>query len=536
MGYEVPAIIGRGVKNMNAIDRMLENARLSRRELLRRAALFGIGGGLIAPLSITTTTTSSRAATRTVTVITGADIGTMDPAKSNAQKDMAVINCVVDRLMRTSPVSYGTVEPLLATSWEGVGQDRWRLKLREGVKFENGADFNAKTVKWSAEYYRENSRLKTLLSPVLADVEIIDDHTVDMITKYPSALLPLILSQESEQLEPGWITGSGYTTDTVIGTGPTRVAEWVKGQHVILEAKPDYWGGALPFDRVVVRPVGEASTRANAALAGEGDIVRNILLQDEPRFAGRTDVRLEKVSSTRCGHIRMRLDEGPFSDRRVRLAVNYAVDIPAIVEHVLKGGTPLEGQMQGSHAAYWQPTIKAFPYDPQRARALLAEAGFPNGFKTQLGTPRGRDQGDYEFSLAVGSMLRDVGIDTEVIVLEPGAYQARFSGQELAEPLYYWSTGNQIPDTENAFRNITQNGGKAHSVQDPVFLDIYARIQRAIDPEERQKIALEGITYLHENASLLFGYQLAQAYGVSSKVDWKPRADEYIYLEEVKVP
>jgi peptide/nickel transport system substrate-binding protein len=503
----------------------------SRRELLQRSAVLG-AGSLAASMSLGGLSFAQSGRSGEVVVISGADISTLDPFKTNALKDLTVISAMNQRLTRMSAKNYGQVEPLLATGWEAVKPDRWRMKLRENVRFHNGAEFNAETAKWSLEHYAKDAIFKAVIS-ALDRVEIVDRHTIDVVTQYPTALIPLMLNAGCEQVDPAWMTGSDYRPDKSIGTGPARLVEWIKGQHVVLERNKEYWGKPIDFERFVTRAVTEAATRANAALAGEGDIVRNVLGQDVPRFANRPGVAIKKVGSNRCAHVRIREDIPPFGDKRIRQALNYAVDVDAIVTYVLKGfGTPVQGQLQGQQARYWQQSVKSYPFDPEKAKALLAQAGFPKGLSVKMGTSRGRDQGDFEFSSAVAGQLRDVGVEVDLIVHEPGLYQAKYSGQEPAEPLFYWSSGNIIPDAENAYRDLTAKRGGLE-VRSPEFLDLYAQVQRAIDPNERQKLTLEATRFLNDYCPVIFGYQLQQVYAVSNRVRWEPRSDEYIYLDEI---
>ena len=497
----------------------------TRRSLLAAASAMGVVG-----------LPTARAATHLdqVIVISGDDIGTLDPTKTNSARDLTIINCITNRLVRLSNTKTGEVEPLLATSLVAVEPNRWRATLRQGVRFHNNEPFNAETAKWSLIHYATTALLKVVLDP-LDHIDIIDDHTMDIVTKFPTGLMPLMLGTTSEMLEPKWMTSSQYSPAALVGTGCTKLLSWSKGQQVVLQTNEEYWGGKLPIDRLLTRAVPEASTRSNAALAGEGDIVRNILSQDVPRFAGRAGVTIRRVESNRCAHIRFRMDIAPFSNKLVRQAVNYAVDMDTIVNNVLGGfGSKLSGQMQAPFARYWQPSIKPYPYDPDKARALLKQAGYPNGFSTKLDTPRGRDQGDFEFSSAVAGMLGDVGIDVEVVVNESGAYQAKYAGIEPAAPLFYWSTGNMIPDAENSFRDI-QNRRAGLELRSDAFAAIAARMARAVDPAERNAVALEGITFMRDYAPLLFGYQLQQVYATSDRVKWTPRADEYVYLDEIGV-
>lgn len=465
-------------------------------------------------------------------VIAGADIGTFDPYKTNAFKDLAVISAIAQRLTRMSKTQAGGIDGILALNWEPVQPDRWRVALRENVRFHNGNEFNAETAKWCIETFASDAMGKSMTTSV-GGVEIVDAHTIEIVTKFPTAVLPLVLNASCDMLDPAWKQGADYSEETLIGTGPARVAEWVKGQYVVLERNPDYWGQAVEFDRYVIRAVSEAATRANAALAKEGDIVRNILSQDTQRFANNADVSIKTVESNRCAHIRFREDTAPFNDKRVRQAFNYAVDIDLIVSQVLKGfGKPVQGQLQGPLARYWQNSVKAYPYDPDKARALLAAAGVPEGFSVKMETSRGRDQGDFEFSSAIAGMLRDVGINVELVVLEPGIYQAKFAGQEPAAPLFYWSSGNIIQDAENSYRDVTYERAGLE-VKDPGFLALFETVQRAIEPDARQAATLAATSYLNDYCPVIFGYQLQQTYAVSKRIAWEPRADEYIFLEEI---
>ncbi len=511
---------------MNSASDIRAAEAVTRRALLRASA--AMGAATLAPRLA-----HAAAAAPDVMVIAGDDIGTFDPTKTNSLKDLTIINCITGRLVRGSATHRGQVDPHLALSVEAVQPDRWRVVLRQGVKFHNGVPFTAETAKWSLNHYAQTAILKTVLNP-LDHVDIVDDHTLDIVTKFPTGLMPLILAVVAEQLEPGWMTSSQYSPAALVGTGPARLVEWTKGQRVVLQVDPDHWSGPIVVDHLTTRPIGEAATRANAALAGEGDIIRNILGQDVPRFKDRKGMSIKKVGSNRCAHIRLRMDQPPFNNQLVRQAVNYAVDIPAIVTNVLQGyGIPLSGQMQGPFARYWQEDVKPYPYDPDKARALLKQAGFPNGFSTRLGTVRGRDQNDFEFSAAIAGQLSDVGIDADLVVNESGAYQAKYAGMEPAEPMFYWSSGNMIQDAENAFRDISYKRGGLE-LNTPAFADIIHRMERAVQDSERNAVAREGILYMRDTAPLLFGYQLVQAYAVSDRLAWEPRADEYVYLEEIR--
>lgn len=468
-----------------------------------------------------------------VRIVTGVEPSTMDPGLTNAMEDVSLISGITNKLVRMSSTTYGQVDPLLATSWEAVEPTRWRFELRDDVTFHNGNQFNAETAKWSIENYAENAVFAIVIEPV-DHVEVVDDFTIDVHTKFPTGLLPLMFNAGAEQLDPAWMTSSDYSPERLVGTGPARFVEWAKGQHILLEAYEDYWGGRLTFDRARVQAIPEAATRANAAIAGEADIIRDILGQDVPRLEEASGMRVAIQESNRVVSIRIRDDIAPFDNPLVREALNYAANVPAIVENVLQGfGEPVRGQIQGPNARHWQEDVEPFPYDPDRARALLAEAGLSGGFTTQIGTSRGRDQGDYEFVQALAGQLQQVGIEAEVILHESGEYQAIYSGQEDAEPLFYYSSGNIIPDAENAFRDLLSP--RSYVMRSDEMQEIYDEIKQTVDEDERARLAREGILHIREYVPVIFGYQLRQAYGVSDRVNWNPLSFEWILLDEIEL-
>jgi peptide/nickel transport system substrate-binding protein len=399
-------------------------------------------------------------------IVTGSDLSTLDPDKSTSATDLAIVKNITDSLVRTEKTPQAKVGPRLALSWKPIEPTRWRFELRQGVKFHNGDDFDAESAKWAIDYQLKNS----LNAPVLSadHTEVVSKYTLDIITKFPDGLFPLELNYTPEMLNRQWMTSAGYSPAAQVGTGPGKFAEWSRGDHLTLDANEHFWGRKLSFSRVVYRPVPEAVTRANAAIAGEADIVTNILPQDMERVKAGKGVRIERINSTRCATIRIADQVAPFDNKLVRQALNYAVNVPAIVKDVFKGiGAPLQGQFQGAFAANWQPDVKAYPHDPDKAKHLLAQAGYASGFQTQIGTSRGKDANDYEFVTAVAGQLKDVGIDAEVVVHEAADYLTMYSGKKRSEPLFYWSSGNLLPDAQNAFRDLTLTGDAIFNVHAP---------------------------------------------------------------------
>ncbi|MBI4580570.1 MAG: hypothetical protein HY718_12760 [Planctomycetes bacterium] len=512
-----------------------QQGRLTRRELLRGSVATGavmLLAGCAPSAPPASTAAPAAKGLGTVNVIIGAEISGFDPAKTLQLEDFSAINAMVDKLARMSATNSGQLEPRLATSWQAVEPTRWRFKLREGVKFHNGSAFDAETAKWSIERYAKEALPALRRRMPVERVDVVDKHTIDVITAVPTGLVPLYMNGGADQLDPKWTAGPEYSTEKAMGTGPTRFVEWVKGQRLVLEANPDFWGGKQPYDRIVIRAVSDNSTRANAAIAGEGDIVRNILPQDVARVSQRQGVSVKTVASNRVVSIRFRDDEKPFDNKLVRQALNYAVNVGEIIKSVLGGyGVPVQGWTQGPSVQGFQKDITGYPFDPEKAKSLLAQAGFPKGFTTKIGTSRGLNQGDFEFVQALAGQLRQVGIEAEVVLHESGAYSAIINGEKPSEPLVYWSSGNIIPDVENGFRDLITE--RSFMVRAPELKGFFDKLQSTVDQKERERIGREGILFLRDYAPVIFGYQMVQTYAVSDRLAWAPRADEWILPDEI---
>src|SRR5690606_7219638 len=212
--------------------------------------------------------------------------------------------------------------------------------------------------------------------------------------------------------------------------GPYRLEEWIPSDRVVLVRNEDYWGELPPTERIIFRQIPEESGRAAAVLAGEAHVAERILPHDAQFIASAGGVRVIESPSVRSIDIGLNSyqKEGappnPFADRRVRQAVNYAIDKEAIVEFILNGiGRPVDAPITPGIFGY--TPVRRYEYDPDRARRLLAEAGYPNGFQTRLYSPVGRYLIDIQITEAIQAQLSEVGVDAQIVTMEwPASLQA----------------------------------------------------------------------------------------------------------------
>ena len=511
---------------------LFHRASISRRQVLQMAAggivpLAGLKAAAAAP------PTARPAQAKLLTIIQGADADTLDPTNEIQMYNETIIAGMCEKLLLPSKTKLGQFDPLLATDWQPMGDKAWRLKLREGVKFHNGVAFNAETAKWSLDHFFAKALSRTLFRGV-SQVNIVDDHTLDLVTVSPNGLIPAYLSGLAFMLEPGWMTSADYSPNKLIGTGPYRFVEWSKGQRITMEAFPDYWGEAPAFETVRWRPIAEGSTRLAALLTGEADIVRQIPPQNVEGVKSHKGTRIVTSPSSRTFMIRIRNDIPPFDDPRVRLALNLAVNVNAIISAIMRGfATPLQGQTVGQDVTGWDPDTKAIPYDPERAKSLLAEAGVKPGLQVQLDATAERWGNDLAVCSAVAGELQKVGLKVEVEINESGQYTDKLAGKKDFAPLFIRSSGNIIPDIENGVNDMIRLPPSPARFHSDRLEALYLKLQATADPAGRLALSKQVAQTMHEEVPAIFLFNYLDIYGLRDRVNWTPRFNQWILPNEV---
>jgi peptide/nickel transport system substrate-binding protein len=467
----------------------------------------------------------------TLTIGQGADAARLAPNAPPAlitglSIDMATYETLVNF---KRPPDYPALEARLAERWELIKPDQWRFYLRQGVKFHNGADFDADSVLFTLQRALDNPGSGVQQIDKIVPV---DKYTVDIFTKGPWFLLLYRLNSAMLIENRAWATGPDGSPDKSMGTGPYKFVEWVKNDHITMERNDNWWGGKLPYKRIVWRGIPETSTRVSALLAGEVDIIRQIPAQDIPRVNATKDVEVRTTPSNRGAYMSMRQD-GIYASKSFRQALNYALDKDGLIKGAMGGlGSRLKGQ-RNPRALGADPNMDDYPYDVDKAKQLIKDSGY-QGQKVVIESSKGATFQDAELSQAVGGFLEKVGLNVEVKILEAGLYNTKFAGQAEVEGLYFSSSGNIIPDFENTLDDLIIRGGKERQWTDPRAIQLRKQLQQTVDTNDRIKLALQGATLLHDEAPILFLAQQIDAYGVRKNVDWQPRPDEHIWAREIK--
>jgi peptide/nickel transport system substrate-binding protein len=369
-----------------------------------------------------------------------------------------VFQNLYDKLVDTDPSL--TVVPMLATSWTLSADGRTvTLKLRQGVRFHDGTPFNADAVKFSIERQINPEHPFNKLGKYpfanfffgnVKAVEVLDDATVEFVLKEPRAsFLAVLTAGAASIVSPTAVKklGLDYPSQPV-GTGPFRFVAWDRGQRVVLDKNPRYWRGPTKLERVIYRPIVEDQARLTELLTGAVDLIVGTPPDYVAQLENNPKITLLKQVGAHVWYLGINNQKKPFDDKRVRQALNYAVNKDAIVRDVLKGtGTLSRGPvLPGTWGA--DSGLKPYPYDPERARKLLAEAGYASGFATTLWVPESGSgmQSPVAMATIIQSNLKAVGVNASVQTFEWGAYLARLRSKEQELFALSWMAGNEDPD------------------------------------------------------------------------------------------
>ena len=465
-----------------------------------------------------------------IVIAQGGDPSTLDPHMHAENFTFAVVHNVFDHLARRS-VRSGQLahDPGLATSWTTVNATTWEFKLRPGVKFHNGEEFNAEAVKFSIERVL-NPDQKARWRWAFADierVEVVDPLTVRIVTKAPFPTLITNLAFCMPIMPPKYVREKGDThvATNPVGTGPFKFVRWRKDDELVLEANEAHWRGAPKVKTVVFKPIPDESTRVASLVTGQVDIARGVppslvkQIDDNPR------TRVAKVPSALNIHVTLdTLKEGPLRDRKVRQAINYGVDKDAIIRAILEGnggavGGPLTPVMFG-----FAPEVKPYPYDPERAKRLLAEAGFAQGLSLTLNSPNGRYLKDKEVNEAIAGQLGKIGVRTQVVTHEWGSYVGKWPDGLV--PMYMLGWAGSW-DADGILYPLLRSGQRFSRWSSPDFDSLIDKARRTLDQAERVKLYWQASQLAHDEAPWLFLFHGIDIYGINRAVlDWEPTSDE----------
>jgi ABC-type transport system substrate-binding protein len=363
---------------------------------------------------------------QTVTYAAGADPDSLDPANAESNPSEAVNRMIFENLVKFDPKL--NLVPGLAEKWEQA-QDgmSWTFFLRKGVKFHDGTPFNAEAVKYFIDRMigPEKPSRAGLYAPLVDSATVVDEYTVKVNMKAPFAfLLNNIAHSASGIVSPTAHKAMGKDiARKPVGTGPFKFVEWVHGDHLTLTRNDDYWGGKPKLEKIVVKTVKEDSARVMMLQSGDAQLAVRLPSEDIPRLEKDASIQLDSTETLRVLYIGFNCAKKPFSDERVRQAFNLAMDRESIVKNIYQGRAMAASNIVAPLTTGYFP-LAPYPHDPEKAKKLLAEAGFPNGLKAKFISPQGRYPKDFEMAQALQQQWKKAGIDVSLDTMEWAAYLA----------------------------------------------------------------------------------------------------------------
>ena len=480
----------------------------------------------------------------------GSDPESLDPAMIISLSGWNIVRNVFDSLVARDLKTFG-YKPGLAESYRMLNDTTWQFKLRKGVRFHDGEEFDAEAVKFSVERVLDPEQKSPARGQnILIDrVVILDRYTINIITKRP---MPVLLERFTSPGYTGTIPivpprylrekGEQYFATNPVGTGAYRVVKWVKGDFVELEANKDYWGGAPKVKTVIVKAIPEATTRVSALLTGEADIIEAVppdlidTIKADPRV---------RISETEVDGVPTDLEfnttrSAPLADARVRWALLSAIDMDLVLKNLMRGHGARRPVPLDPRAFGYNPNLPLPTYDLEKAKRLLAEAGYPDG----KGIPELvilSKRGGSGVLLAVDAHVEYIinqfaklGVRVHLDALEEGTMIARGRDRRLWDlRVATWGGGGRFDVGDTLFfeyHSLAPSSGLVNKEFDQA-LD---RARETMDPEARKQLYWKAQELVYNLAASLPAVQNNTIFGVRNDIIWSAPLGQMVLFAEVE--
>jgi len=490
------------------------------------------------------------------------DPQTMDPHATNTAPVLGFLNNIYEGLVRRNKEM--KIEPALAESWESLGADGWRFKLRTGVTFQDGSAFTADDVLFSYERASsEESDVRSWFAPI-ESVTVVDDHTIDFLTKAPNPLFPDSIANFMI-MDRDWATKNeatrpskeeeNFATRNANGTGAFQVATRDPGVKTTLTPFANWWDTLESnITEAVFTPIGQSATGMAALLSGEIDFISPIPLQDVPRMKERSgftvhegvEARVLMFGFAQQADALMFSDDvsgkNPFKDVRVRQAAYQAINVDALIDKIMRGNAQPASQLVSDRMrGYSSSRADRLAYEPDTARQLLADAGYPDGFSFGLQCPNDRYINDEAICKAAASMFAKVGLNAKLTAMPVRNYWKELREDKFDMYLLGWSPGTF--DAEHPIRFLASTPNKEKKLGSWNFGaysnarvdELLPMIQTELDDTKRQTMIDEVTTVLQDEIAYIPMYVQPLIWASKDNITLTQRTDNFFILRWVTV-
>lgn len=470
---------------------------------------------------------------------TGTDARTLDPQYVTDIPTARVVTQIHETLVGRDKA--GAIKGVLAESWD-VSEDGkvWTFHLRKGLEFHDGTPFNAAAVKFSYDRIRAEKTAAPRASIMLpiAAVDVVDDYTINVTTHERFApLLSQLSAYPLSIISPkaGEALNADYSKAPA-GTGPFKLESWSPGERINLVANKAYWGDAPKIEGVEFLVVPEDSTRLLKLMAGEADIISNISPMMLDSLSNSPEIKVLNETGIRTIYAGFNVKMKPFDDIRVRQAIAHAIDTKSILHGVMNNVGSLGGSLE-SPILPLAPTIPPYEFNPQRAKELLAEAGYANGLKLDFYVPTGRYINDRQVGEAIQAQLREVGVDVTLHSPEWGAYISMLDAGNKAG-FFLLGKGSPTGDLDYTLgTNLSREGtSNYHAYASDKIEELLVKQREAIDEGKRAELLKEILTTAYDDVPLIVLFYENQVFATRSAVkDFAVLPNEMLVFSTVSV-
>jgi peptide/nickel transport system substrate-binding protein len=475
-----------------------------------------------------------------VIIAQGVDPTTLDTMNQSETPASNLAINIWDTLVERDPTL--KLVPALATELpKNVAPTVWEVKLRKGVKFTNGEDFNADSVKFSLERVAHGKLRGSSFFAPIDRVEAVDPYTVRIHTKKPwPTLVNAMTFNQASMYPPKAYAGrdSAAISKEPIGTGPYKFVRWSKDEEIVLEANANHWRGAPKIKTVIFRPIPDDAVRVASLQNGEIDVAVNIpphlaaIIDKHPKIFLTTAPSIRTIQlmfythQFDKDHKLVGVYQGISAEKRVRQAITAALNVDELIKSMLDGKAVAVATMLTSMHFGFDPALKPPKHDLAKAKKLMAEAGYPNGFELTVHGPQGRYVRDKEVLEAVGGQLTKAGIKTTVRTYEFVNYLNNMAYVHKAGPVWLIGWGTPTIDAETVYVPLFRSGNVLANYYNEDFNRMIDEAQTIMDEKKRLEQYHRINKLWIEDAAAVPLYQQIDLYGANKRLTWKARSDE----------
>lgn len=461
----------------------------------------------------------------------GGDLATFDPHIGVQTTEVNTLSLVFDSLVaRTADQK---IHPRLATEWQRINDTTWQFKLVNNAKFHDGTPLTSKDVKFTFERIIDPNAKTLILSTfsTIDHVDTPDDYTANFVTKKPDPLMPARLATYGAQVIPAEYfkkVGPDQFKLKPIGSGPLKLVEWVKDDHITLARVPDYWGDNVPFETVIIRPMPEIATRLAAFAKGEVQIVGRVTPDhiDEVTQSGKG--RIESVPFQGIYQLGVNVKVPPLDNKLVKRAMSLAIDRQSLSKNFYKGQAKIPSGPIPEGSLGYDPSLPPLPYDPAKAKEVLKGSGYKN--EPIILESATNVANEKQLAEAIVSMWQDVGINAKQEIIEMSVRGQHYKDKSF-KGLWITDTLDQLLDPDGLmYRGLGPGGLFNFGWNNEEFLKLGEEARYSLDEKLREKNYKRMAEIVRDEFPWIQLLIPNTLWAVANNIDWKPYGADSIDL------